>query len=474
MKTVIRTMLSLLIVMTSFHKIHAQIKMGEVIFLGNVPLKKDVKPDAFQDHFNKHIASSWSLFKADRGDRKGDFLFCKMATAPASGENPFTHPQLSQFLNNTNSYTRYELIGADKLPPPRTIGILGVHYIKVKPERSKDFEKFVVEKLHPAAGNLLPDMQLLYYKATAGVNTGSYITIFAIESTAARDKYWPAGAPETDVLKQAFKPLNSFAAELGTYLVEGSFLEPPNGAAAYWESKEWTDFIAQEQNASVKIPSGFVSLFNGKDLTNWKIPEGDNGHWKVMNAVIDYDAGSESKGDKSLWTEKSYKNFVLYVDFRIKATPWKYQYVPVVLPSGLHKKDENGKEINIVMPDSDSGILLRGEDKCQANIWCWPVGSGEVYGYRMDTTMPPEVRRGATPKTHADKNIGEWNTFKITFKGERLTVELNGITVIENALMPGIPSSGPIGLQHHGAKENGEWVSPPSLVQFRNIFIKEL
>ncbi|MBL7700361.1 MAG: DUF1080 domain-containing protein [Chitinophagaceae bacterium] len=474
MNTVIRTMLSLLVVMTSFQQTPAQIKMGEVIFLGKVPLKKEMKPDAFQDQFSKHIAPSWSLFKADRGDRKGDFLFYKSGTESASAGNPFTHPRLAPFLDNNSIYTKYQLIGADKLQPPRTIGILGVHYIKVKPERSKDFEKFVAEKLHPAVGNLLPDMQLLYYKATAGENAGSYITIFAIESTAARDKYWPTGAPETDVLKQAFKPLDPLAAELGTYLVGGSFLEPPNGAAAYWESKEWTDFIAQDENTSVKTPPGFVSLFNGKDLTNWKIPAGDNGHWKVINAAIDYDAESESSGDKSLWSEKSYKNFVLYVDFRIKATPWKNEHVPIILPSGLHKKDENGKEINIVLPDSDSGILLRGEGKCQANIWCWPIGCGEVYGYRMDTTMPPSVRRGATPKTNADKNIGEWNTFKITFKGERLTVELNGITVIENAHMPGIAASGPIGLQHHGAKENGEWVSPPSLVQFRNIFIKEL
>ena len=231
---------------------------------------------------------------------------------------------------------------------------------------------------------------------------------------------------------------------------------------------------AQVDNTQVKIPQGAVSLFNGKDLDTWKIPEGDNGHWKVINGVIDYDAESESKGDRSLWTKKVYKDFVLYVDWRIKATPWKNPHVPLILPSGLHKLDENGKEISMIVPDSDSGILLRGVGKCQANIWCWPIGSGEVYGYRMDTAMAPEVRRGATPKVNADKNIGEWNTFKITFKGDRLTVELNGTTVIENALMPGIPANGPIGLQHHGGKKDGEWTAPPSLVQFRNIYIQEL
>ena len=220
-------------------------------------------------------------------------------------------------------------------------------------------------------------------------------------------------------------------------------------------------------------PSGFVSLFNGKDFNGWKVPEGDNGHWKIMDGVIDYDAESEAK-EKNLWTTKSYKDFELYVDWRIKATPYANTHVPFVLPSGLHKLDENGKPIVITVPDSDSGLFLRGYAKSQVNIWCWPIGSGEVYGYRMDEKMPLEVRKGVTPVTHADKNIGEWNTFHITLKKDRLTVELNGIVVIKDAQLPGIPEAGPIALQHHGSKKDGEWNSPPSLVQFRNIYIKEL
>jgi len=227
-------------------------------------------------------------------------------------------------------------------------------------------------------------------------------------------------------------------------------------------------------HAQVEAPEGFTSLFNGKNLSNWEIPIGDNGHWKVLNGVIDYDAESEAEKEKDLWSEKTYKNFVLLVDWRIKATPWNNPRVPLVLPSGLHKQDENGEPITMVVPDSDSGILLRGVGKCQANIWGWPIGSGEVYGYRMDENMPPEVRRGVTPKVNADKNIGEWNTFKITMMGDRLSVELNGISVIEDALLPDIPLEGPIGLQHHGSKKDGEWVSPPSLVQFRNIYIMQL
>lgn len=225
--------------------------------------------------------------------------------------------------------------------------------------------------------------------------------------------------------------------------------------------------------SSEKPPAGFKSLFNGTDFTNWKVPEGDNGHWKIIDGVIDYDAESEAQ-DKNLWTDKEYKDFILIVDWKIKETPWKNPNVPLILPSGLHKTDEKGKPITMTVPDSDSGILLRGVGKCQANIWGWPIGSGEVYGYRMDEKMPPEVRRGVTPKVNADKNIGEWNTFKITMKGNRLTVELNGINVIENALLPELPEKGRIGLQHHGSKKDGEWVSPPSLVQFRRIYIKEI
>src|SRR5262245_64159038 len=46
--------------------------------------------------------------------------------------------------------------------------------------------------------------------------------------------------------------------------------------------------------AASAAPAGFAPLFNGKDLSGWKVPEGDNGHWKVLNGVIDYDARSEA------------------------------------------------------------------------------------------------------------------------------------------------------------------------------------
>lgn len=224
--------------------------------------------------------------------------------------------------------------------------------------------------------------------------------------------------------------------------------------------------------ADGQTPEGFTPLFNGKDLAGWKVPEGDNGHWKVVDRVIDYDAQSEAKGDKSLWSEREFGDFVLRLDWRIKETPFINPNVPIILPDGSHKKDAEGKEIKMSLPDSDSGVFLRGEGKSQVNIWCWPIGSGEVYGYRMDQKMPPAVRAGVTPKKNADKNIGEWNTFEITMKGDRLTVVLNGEKVIDNAQLTGIPERGRIALQHHGGKKDGKWTGPPSLVQFRNIYIK--
>ncbi len=218
---------------------------------------------------------------------------------------------------------------------------------------------------------------------------------------------------------------------------------------------------------------GFVSLFNGRDLSGWKIPVGDNGHWKVLDGVIDYDARSEAPGEKHLWSEKTYKDFVLRLDWRIKETTGLYP-VPTVLPDGTHKKGPDGKDIITPTANADSGIYLRGSSKAQLNIWCWPIGSGEVYGYRMDAKMPPAVRAGVTPKLKADKPVGEWNSFEITLKGDRLTVVLNGKTVIENAQLPDVPAEGAFALQHHGGFANGKYSPASSLVQFRNIAIKEL
>ncbi len=226
-------------------------------------------------------------------------------------------------------------------------------------------------------------------------------------------------------------------------------------------------------NAADQPPPGFTSLFNGRDFTHWKVPEGDHGHWKISEGTIDYDAESEA-ADKNLWSEREYGDFILHVDWRIKETPYINPNVPYILPDGTHAKDVTGKEMKLALPDSDSGVFIRGSATHQVNIWCWPIGSGEMYGVRMDKQRAPEVRASVTPRTQADKPVGEWNHFEITVRGQTVTVALNGRTVIERAQLADLPARGRLALQHHGSKRNGQWTSPPSLVQFKNIFIKEL
>jgi hypothetical protein len=221
-------------------------------------------------------------------------------------------------------------------------------------------------------------------------------------------------------------------------------------------------------------PPGFIALFNGRDLTGWQVPAGDNGHWKVVEGAIDYDARSEAPGDKNLWTEREFGDFVLHLDWRIKETPYINPRVPYILPDGTHARDTQGKELQLALPDSDSGIFLRGQGKYQVNIWCWPIGSGEMYGVRTDPRTPPELRAAVTPRTQADKPVGEWNHFEITVRGNTVSVVLNGKTVLPGATLPDLPRRGRLALQHHGAEREGQWTSPPSLLQFKNIYIKEL
>lgn len=219
---------------------------------------------------------------------------------------------------------------------------------------------------------------------------------------------------------------------------------------------------------------GYTSLFNGKNLNGWIIPEGDNGHWSVIDGVIDYDALSEAEGDKNLWTEKEYQDFNLHIEWRFKGYGDHLFPLPTILPNGDYLRDEDGDIIEPLGPNSDSGILLKKVG--QTNLWCWSVGSGELWSVRNDQSLPPEVRAAAVPSENADQPVGKWNAFDIIVRGDRITIFNNGIRVIDNAYYPGLNVKGPIGLQHHGGlnKETGKLQGGSSLVQFRNVWIKEL
>lgn len=116
--------------------------------------------------------------------------------------------------------------------------------------------------------------------------------------------------------------------------------------------------------AESEPPAGFTSLFNGKDFANWKVPDGDNGHWKVVDGVIDYDAASEASGDKNLWTEREFTDFVLRIDWRIKETPYVNPNVPYILPDGRHAKNVTGKEMKLALLPAKVIRALHAEAFC--------------------------------------------------------------------------------------------------------------
>ena len=206
----------------------------------------------------------------------------------------------------------------------------------------------------------------------------------------------------------------------------------------------------------------FRPLYNGIDFEGWKWHPGHEGHWAAHDWRLQYDGQSQAP-DKNLWTEQSFGDFQLIVDWRWTGKPRPVQR-PIILPTGEYQTDEQGNRVTVEVPDAgDSGIYLRGSSKAQINIWCWPAGSGEVWGYRTDGSQPADVRAAVTPRKKADRPIGQWNRFVTTLQGDRLTVDLNGERVIEDARLPGIPPEGPIALQHHGDP-----------IEFANLFIREL
>ena len=203
--------------------------------------------------------------------------------------------------------------------------------------------------------------------------------------------------------------------------------------------------------------TGFVSLFNGKDLTGWKGLVQDpikrskmtaaqlqreqqkadatmRQNWTVEDGCIAY-IGS---GYDNLCTEKQYGDFEMYIDWMLD-------------PAG---------------PEADAGIYLRGApqvqiwDTARVNVGA-QVGSGGLYNNKVHQDKPLKV---------ADNKLGQWNSFYIKMVGDRVTVRLNGELVVDNVIMENYwDRSQPIfpieqlELQAHGSK-----------CYFRDIYVKEL
>ena len=208
-----------------------------------------------------------------------------------------------------------------------------------------------------------------------------------------------------------------------------------------------------------KKESGFVSLFNGKDFSGWKLP-GKEHNWQVIDGVIDY----EAKGG-NIVTEKSFKDYDFRLDWRFKRTEGPTYNAKLFDAEGNHV----GKK---PVKNAYSGIFLRGTGKSQVNLWCWPCGSGQLWAFHGSKN--PAIRKGSIPKVNADKPVGQWTEMKITMKGETVTVILNGKTVLDKSNMPGVAKAGPITLQLHGGynAKSKTWNNASALIQFRNLRIK--
>lgn len=198
---------------------------------------------------------------------------------------------------------------------------------------------------------------------------------------------------------------------------------------------------------------GFVSLFNGKDLTGWKGLVGNPVSRSKMTEqeLLLAEAASNTKAQQdwvvkdglliftghgdNLCTVKKYGDFEMYVDWKIT---------------------EKG----------DAGIYLRGSPQVQ--IWDTSrrevgaqVGSGGLYNNQKNQSKPLSV---------ADNKIGEWNTFHITMIGDKVSVELNGVLVTDNVVLENYwDRKIPIFI-----KEQIELQAHGTYVAYRNIYVREI
>jgi HEAT repeat protein len=184
-------------------------------------------------------------------------------------------------------------------------------------------------------------------------------------------------------------------------------------AAAFIES-DWIRGLTGDYAEEILGTEGFGLLFNGEDLAGWqglvedpvkrakmtlaelavaqrKSDEDMRLHWSVQDGILLFDG----KGH-SLCTAREYGDFEMFVDWKIE-------------------------------PGGDSGIYLRGAPQVQ--IWDpaqWPEGSGGLYNNKIGP---------AKPLKPVDNPVGSWNTFHIIMKGERVTVYLNDVLVVDDVVM---------------------------------------
>jgi len=120
--------------------------------------------------------------------------------------------------------------------------------------------------------------------------------------------------------------------------------------------------------------------------------------------------------------------------------------------------------------DTNSGIFLRIPSVPTSDDYIFHSFEVQIYDIGSGIHKTGAIYDAEAPKSDAFNPTGEWNHTKITFQGNHIQVELNGIVVVDwNAAPRGkvedFADEGYIGLQNHDS------LSP---VYFRNLFVKEL
>ena len=121
-------------------------------------------------------------------------------------------------------------------------------------------------------------------------------------------------------------------------------------------------------------PRRLYLVFTGRDLTGWKVPDGDNGHWKVVDGVIDYDAQSEAHGDErtsgpSASSATSCCRSIGASRRRRSSTRTSRSSCPTARTPGRKGDPALAARLRL-------GHHGERASKVQVNIWCWPIGSG--------------------------------------------------------------------------------------------------
>lgn len=218
---------------------------------------------------------------------------------------------------------------------------------------------------------------------------------------------------------------------------------------------------------------GFSQIYNGLDLTGFKIAGREKSGWKPAGEswMLLCTGRGEIGPQGTLWSAAEYQDFQLMCDWHWAEAPAK-QERPLRAADGSPLMDSMGKPRQVTVEVAgESGILLRGSPKARVALWCEPEGSGTLVGYRDDAAFPVEVRRNFTSRKNADekffqgrvKYISKWNRTLVTVQGEYVTVMMNGQTVVPRCRLPGLPSRGAFGLQNLGKQ-----------VEFTNIYVRPL